>query len=717
MNTVSSYPKTYNISNTGINQQKLKASLAESKQAVNENIESNTMTKLLTGGAGQDSSKFDALLLIPIISFIDKTIDRFMGGSEEKSLLKKVANIGDKISDKLHLGRVLSEEKTSKIGNFIKNNRFTKYFTRDFQAVSKSPFAQRSALSETLSKELDSHAQELLASLTSAKLDRGLDQVVKGVTSLSDDTVKLIKNLGPLKKELTPDFAKSVISSLEEALPKLVNSGYQFSQADIKSISILEQGINQFLQNPASVPKSALSESIASVLSKYGPTVFNDRTLQFTNETLETFASVASKNNISTKQIVDALDDLAKNGIDSTVKTEKLSQLKNKLKAAKGQMGNTLLGKKLAQGTLKTKDIITYGGGLISLFFTATAITQAIKAAKEAPKGEKKSTFMHVISEQYLGFILFGPSIQMLYKAGGNKYRGMTVEAREALKNLIKNTNIDETITREGIKVAKLQRDLLLKGVDKDKVAQLAGKGIKEAKNIAKSLKGEGAKLKLWERPLKFMGRVLDMGLDKIQKPTFIKLGTKQIKLPKPTLKGFVGGLGRALIIMMVIQPFIQKPITKLCHKIFGEPKTYLKKQQEASNAKNTTKQAISPSNIVNEQAQPTEHVIPVNNNSQPQQQRKQNVPNNSETNLIKRWTQVPSAAAPVQKKEAVTSQNEPVPALNIFKKTDKKAEKRYIPSTEPVVVKDNEAEIIAQVEPTLRRSQKLMQEAQKLLN
>ena len=83
MNTVSSYPKTYNISNTGINQQKLKASLAESKQAVNENIESNTMTKLLTGGAGQDSSKFDALLLIPIISFIDKTIDRFMGGSEE----------------------------------------------------------------------------------------------------------------------------------------------------------------------------------------------------------------------------------------------------------------------------------------------------------------------------------------------------------------------------------------------------------------------------------------------------------------------------------------------------------------------------------------------------------------------------------------------------------------------------------------------------------
>ena len=190
------------------------------------------------------------------------------------------------------------------------------------------------------------------------------------------------------------------------------------------------------------------------------------------------------------------------------------------------------------------------------------------------------------------------------------------------------------------------------------------------------------------------------------------KLGIK--KLPQPTLKGFLGGLGRFAIIMFVIQPIIQKPLTKLFHKIFGEPKTYLAKQKAEDKSK-TVQQ--SPSN-------------------------QNNQVNPFETNLIKKWTQPVSKeeAGPIQNMEinnshssgiaatsidqGIASDSQPlkpqkdsqVAALNIFNKDKKEDDSRYIPSIEPIVIVDNSKEIQEKVNAILKSTDKVVEKTKQYL-
>ncbi len=527
------------------------------------------------------------------------------------------------------------------------------------------------------------------------------------------------------------------IASLGDKVSNVLHLDKLFSEETGKKISSFVKNnrfLKYFTNDYKAIPKSSMAKSqtlaekyfsnAAAALKRMKDIPENakyfDKTAGFFKpETLEYlgFADdvAASAQSVLSRDIMDdvvsGIDKILKDGGTDVVKNGSilsspvsLSQVNNKLKAATSKIGRTGIGKAFAKGTIKTKDLLTYGGGLLGLAYTANAIIQAVKATKEAPKGEKKSTFMHVMSEQYVGMLLFQPSINLLYKAGGNKYRGMTKEGRNALKQLVQKTNANKALTKEGYKVAKLQSKLLLKGVSKDKVADLAGKGIKEAKTIAKSLRKEGTKLKFWEKPLKALGKLLDTGLDSIKSPTKAgKIGGK--------IKGFAGGLGRFLIILMVIQPLIQKPVTKLCHKIFGEPKAYLKKKQEENGGDNKNKE--------------------------------QGVAEEGETNLIKKWTQPAvdtgrtqnqdvsaAAAANITPESHISVQNnlqpqnsqplEPekqneIPALNIFK-NDKDNSDRYIPSIEPAVVSDNEAQLEAQVNEILKSTDKVMASIKKSL-
>ena len=414
---------------------------------------------------------------------------------------------------------------------------------------------------------------------------------------------------------------------------------------------------DKFSQELIGALKSIDAESLTSSLSK---------------ETVDVLKNIATESTTSVKipvkDLLGATDELISKGITTVEqgglipKKINISGIRNKLKAADLQMGKTGLGNIFSKGFLKAKDTVTFGGGLLGLAFTANSIIQAIKATKEAPKGEKRATFMHVLSEQYVGLLLFQPSVNLLYKLGGNKYRGMSVQGRNALKDLIQKTNADTTLTKEAYKIANLQKKLLLKGVDSSKVSELAGKSLGEAKTLFKSLKNSGAKLKFWEKPLKAAATVLDTGLDSIKNPS--SLGKASGKL-----KGFMGGLGRFLFIFMVLQPLLQKPVTKLCHKIFGEPKAYLAKQKTST--ENTNKN--NENNLVGQDV------------SSPA--------TGSETNLLKIFNK---NAAPVQQSDVVASNanpsamqpvsqlsnNEEIPALGIFNRDkSKKEETGYIPS------------------------------------
>ncbi|MBQ8887438.1 MAG: hypothetical protein IJY61_07040 [Candidatus Gastranaerophilales bacterium] len=458
---------------------------------------------------------------------------------------------------------------------------------------------------------------------------------------------------------------------------------------------------------------SKLDDEAQKVVSKLAEAVANPEGLDellssgISEKTKQAIKDIGTDKTFSTKQILDIVDDFADNGIQIVDKN--FSSIRNKAAAAASKVGDTTLGKAFSKGVVRTKDIATYGGGLISLFFMASSIMNAVKATKEAPKGEKKATFMHVLSEQYLGMILFQPSINLVYKAAGNKYRGMTESGKKALTDLVTKTNIDETLSKEGLKVAKMQRKLLLKGVDETKVADLAGKGLKEAKQIAKTLKKDGAKLKFWEKPLKAAGSILGLGLDKMKTPKFATIAGKKIKIPQPTLKGFVGGLGRFALIMFVVQPLIQKPITKLCHKIFGEPKAYLAKQN-ASNGEDSK----SNGDINNLEAQKV---------SEQNSLESFDPSKSSDTNLIKKWTQLPEEQATVASTPVHSSDSQPIKpqqaqdeiaALNIFDK-DKKQD-RYIPSIEPYVPQDNSAELDAKVNSILKSTDSVVQKTRKYL-
>ena len=597
-----------------LNQENVQNTLTKSKQVVSDNFESNSAVKTISSTA-DDGGFAKAAPLVPLLYVADKFVDGLMAGDTSKNILGKTANLGDKISNALHLEKFISEDKINIIKNKISQNRFTKYFTNSYKANPICPLAKSTTFADSMSSKLDEQAQKLLA------------QII-----------------------------------------------------DVKSTP----------------------EGLSELLSKN----VSEKTKQFIKD-------VSADTKISTKQILDVVDDFAANG--TPIAGKEFSIARNKAAAATSKLGNTTLGKILSKGVVKGKDVATYGGGLLSMFFVASGIYNSAKAAKEAPKGEKKATFMHVLSEQYLGIIFFQPSINLLYKAGGNKYRGMSETGRKALTDLITKTNADETLTKEGLKIAKMQRNLLIKGVDEKKVADLAGKGLKEAKTMAKSLKKEGAKLKLWEKPLKFIGSLLSTGLDKMKKPKFANIAGKKIKIPQPTLKGFVGGLGRFALIMFVIQPIIQKPVTKLFHKIFGEPKAYLAKQ-EAGNSKNIDSQTqfeaetehnSAETNLINKWTQPavkeTAEVQSQNleiNNTNPQQVAATSIQNN-----------LPSDSQPLK-----PQQNDEIAALNLFNKDKSKEGSRYIPSIEPIQIQDNSKEIQAQVDAILKSTDSVKKKTQMYL-
>ncbi len=710
-NIISSFDN-YQISNTGLNQEQIQSTLNRSTQAVTDSFENNTAGKMVSGNTDNPDIMKNTLMLLPALSAADKLIDKAIGGAGGDGLLGKTASLGDKISGALHLDNIFSSETGSKVSSFVKNNRFLKYFTNDYKAIPKSSMAK----SQTM---VQKYSQEVVDALAKLKYDYGYSDLFgKSAQALKPETFKTLEQVGgPLKGGISVDYLKSVQKALKEISTRAVDD-------DVKIISELDDKISKFIADAAEGKEtsstSSLADDIASVLSIFKGNKYQSLRVPAANplssESLKVLNSVSGKNaaeTINPEKLIDAVDDIISKTGKDTVKKDgitsgsiNLSTLKNKLKASNLQMGKTGIGQTLAKGTLKTKDIITYGGGLISLGFAANAIVQAVKATKEAPKGEKKSTFMHVLSENYIGIILFQPSINLLYKAGGNKYRGMDVEARNAYKEFVTKTNADKTLTKAGYKVAKLQENLLLKGVSKDKVAELTGKGVNEAKKLAKSLKKEGTKLKFWEKPLKAAGKILDTGLDSLKSPS--KLGKAAGKL-----KGFAGGFGRFALILFVIQPIIQKPVTKLIHKIFGEPKTYLAKQEAANSSESTVTQT------------PASNHKPAANYD------------NQETNLIKKWTQPAVSEQPMEQvpstQTALNSDTSEISASSLANlastdidansnnkiaaaKISKENGGRYIPSIEPTQFEDNEKEIQAQINEILKSTDSIVENTKKYL-
>ncbi len=784
-----------------IKNENVQATVTKSKEVVSDSFQSSSAVKTMSGAGDTNNLKF-----VPAVYLADLLIEKGFQKGGNKDSLSRWAKIGDKISDIFHLEAFF--EKAGKRLNKIKNNNFFKYFSNDYKAIPKSSMAKPRAFADELLGSLADETTNIFAKLKENK-DFG-NRLKSGAVSLSDDAMAALTKAGTLTEPMSDDLVKKVVSALQELGTKLPDAN---EQSAVKKIF---EELKKYLNNGKIVSEgtekvvSALTDAdvaktIATTLSmlKDKPEI-----AKLSPEAKKIFTSVVQNADdavakIPKEKVKDIVEELLSKGILddaalgeagkgilgslSTSSKQKILGLRNKLNAATMTNGRTRLGKHLSKGAFRAKDTMTMGGGLMGAIFTSMAIAQTLKETKDAPEGEKLSTFMHVLSEQYLGMILYQPSINLMYKLGGNKYRGMTTTAKKTLNNLVTNTNIkvdssavaklQQKLIRKGVepekvaklagksikeakqlakgltgggiigktlgfikspiqsisnlfakkpelsqksldaieelakkakqeapeiaksvKVAKLQKKLLLKGVDESKVAQLGSKTVKEARKLAKSLGKEGAKLKFWEKPLKSIANLLTTGLDTIK-------GTKGSKL-----KGFVGGLGRFALIMFVLQPLIQKPITKLINKIFGEPKTYLAKQKAAEGTQNSEETNISEENTAT------------------------NIPNT--TNLLDLWSAKQNPAPQVPQPELATTeiktnsavptveinntfapnqqvQQDEIAALNLFKK-DKPTE-RYIPSIN-VTIQDAPSQAEANAEALLKSTEALIKETKKYL-
>ncbi len=718
INNAQDYIKT----SVGMPQSAVQQNIQKSTKAVKDNIESNSVIKTVST-TSKDDTKYKTLSVLPIVYLVNQSIEKMMAGDGNKSILKKLANAGDKLSNIFHIETFFdfARNKTKSARNFIKNNTLTKYFTNDYKAVAKINMGSSSS-------SLKEYTSEILSILPELKFDPSFRD------KLGAKTVKFLENEGGVKVIIDQQYLSDVLSALKDISSK------NLPKAESELIKGLNDKISTILQDQDVLGRlntKNISEEISTVFSLIKDNG-NCNISSLNKNTQNIFSTIADKTSTimesSVDDIIDVVDDVLASGIDkiqkgglNNSKNVRLSLLNNKLKAVTSKIANSTLGNILPKSLLKSKDFLTFGGGLFSLYFTASALVNAGKAAKEAPKGEKKSTFMHVLSEQYLGLLLFNPSIKLLYNIGGNKYRGMTVEARTALKNLVASTNSNPSITREGLKIAKIQKKLLLKGVDKDQVAQLSGKGLKEVKSLAKTLKKQGTKIKLWEKPLKLMGKILSSGLDDIRKNRYIKIPkiNKSVKLP--TIKGFLAGFGRFAIIMFVLQPLLQKPLTKLCHKVFGEPTTYLKKQENSSkNEAKTTNPLNEQNNELN--MNPSTNLIAQYTNrpiTQTQVQKEQLiVSNNNQNSGIQPQVNMNTNINPYSQESAVktgdnqqnTSENN-IAALNLFKKDKEKISyDGYIPSIEVNHSDNNEEELNVYADKLIQNSDSVIKSAKKYI-
>ncbi len=801
MNIIKTADNANKITTNVLQNENVQNTITKSQEVVSDSFQNSSAAKTVSGAGDTDNLKY-----IPAVYLADLMLEKGFQRPGDKSSLSTWAKIGDKISDIFHLDKVLNEKNTGKVSDFIKNNRFLKYFTKEYQAIPKASMAKPRAFADEL---LGNLSDETLSLFERLKLDRSFGEKLKsGALTLSDDAMEALRKAGSLKEPLSNEYIKQVRAAFKEISPKLS------SPEEKKALSRISTELLKFMSGKNSVLTDAevvntITSTLTMLKEGYGTSGLSAETQRILNSVIQNADDVATK--IPKEKIGAIVEELISKGVldEAAAKKassgllgmfqsgpkEKIIGLKNKVDAQTLNKGKTLLGKYFAKGAYNSKRVMTMEGGLFGALFTSMALAQTIKAAKEAPEGEKLSTFMHVLSEQYLGMILYQPSINLMYKIGGNKYRGMTPGAKKALNTLVTNTNIkvdsaqvaklqqklirkgvspdqvakmsgksikeakkiasqlsgggilgkllgfikspfgsiaklfkskpelsqqsldaieeiakraktDRPIISQTVRVANLQKKLLLKGVDKEKVATLTGKTVKEARKMARTLGKEGAKLKFWEKPLKSIANLLTTGLDTIKGTGAGKAGSK--------LKGFAGGLGRFALIMFVLQPLIQKPLTKLCHKIFGEPKTYLAKQKE-SEAENSTQESTIQEQLTQPQNPNTTNLLDMWTNKQnpqkqqdtaattlPQTTEKVETPQNQNI-------QINNIFNPIQEEKNLTA----IPAKPISETSSKTG--RYIPSIQVNHIEDT-SEIDAKTEAMLRASDSVMKEVRKYI-
>lgn len=265
--------------------------------------------------------------------------------------------------------------------------------------------------------------------------------------------------------------------------------------------------------------------------------------------------------------------------------------------------GKSNLSKTMPKRLFAAYEGLTNGGagGKIMIGLQAMAIAQALKAAMDAPEGEKVSTFMENMANDFSFFLAMPLQVGTSHTLGGLKYIGLG-----------KEKGVASTLSKsDAIKQYKGMIENLNKQVDAGTISKIDYQ--KEVKNIKKFFKGD---TKWYQKPFKAFGSFISTGLkaetikpyiDKNATGFGAKLGNK-IRSTFHTIKG--PGFGSVLrfgVGMFVVGSLVSKVLVKASHLVFGRPtKSILDEEQEETKQANTNTQQINEQELAQKlQARP----------------------------------------------------------------------------------------------------------------
>lgn len=250
----------------------------------------------------------------------------------------------------------------------------------------------------------------------------------------------------------------------------------------------------------------------------------------------------------------------------------------------KNPNGTSALGKMFSKGGLLSLEGLTNGtmGPRIFIALNALFLAQSIKAAANAPKGEKFKTFAEEMTQLCAWLVTAPLAIKAYHTLAGLKYIGM----HEAVKNSKGKTIINSTVKQFRQKIQELNTLNATGALSKaDYKSRL--------QEIKTMFKGNS---KWYQKPLKWIGNLMSTGLETINP---CKNGNILDKILYPfrainagIKRHGIGKIGRIIAIAAVLMPMLSNACVKICHKIFGRPtKSVLDDPAKEENKTNTPTQ------------------------------------------------------------------------------------------------------------------------------
>lgn len=549
--------------------------------------------------------------------------------------------------------------------------------------------------------------------------------IIKAIKSTGQDPTVVLGTVGfwgflraimvPINKSMSGVYENSMLGKVGAFGDKISNFLHldklgkvnKWLKTKSESSTFLKYFTNDFKTKPKNMWAVAMSNGTLGELTQDALQILekSDKALLeskgITKELIEQISKgTKAEADIGIKKLIEGLN---KFGLKDSIKIGKLgfrrtvryTELANKLKAISSEGGASGLGKSLSKGALRTLEGLTNGtaGGPLAILMQAYCFAQATKAAIEAPKGEKLSTFMENVFQD-LGFYLVGTSsLSLLHRAGGNRYRGLTKEALEQYKTLIAKTN-------EEIGAGKLFGDALKN----------------REREIKNALKGDKNLIKWWEKPFKFFGKILTAGLDKLDpvlksnpnNKLTIKIGNL-IKKGVNKLKGVPGGGLRFFLSMVVITPILVKPIVKLSHLLFGRPTKSVLDKEKSTEEKPVDANAPANPNaptLIPNQNQSSNYldILTQKQNTQTQQPTPGQVA--PSTPIASNPIEDPSAARKIKNEDKTDSNNEGSQTI----------ERNYVPSSVATEFQETANTGNSQIDTLLQKADSVEQQVLKTL-